>query len=605
MTRIQILPDLLIDKIAAGEVVERPASVVKELVENALDAGATTIDIELSEGGRKSILVRDNGGGIDAAELKLAASRHATSKIRELEDLDNIATMGFRGEALASIAAVSHLTITSRVPGKAASHLAMEGGKLVSEGDCGHPDGTSVAVKYLFFNIPARLKFLKTPETELSHIIDYVTRSALTHPEVAYTLTHEGKNVLRAPLAPDLNARVSALVGKETAKNSFSFSKVTGDVSIAGLAGHPQVSRSHAREMYLFVNSRPVKDKTLHHAVLEAYRDVLMKGRYPFVVLYVNLPGTMVDVNVHPAKTEVRFAQGSVIHNLVKEAIRSALMAEPWKKNESQPSFVPTAPAPFASAPRESYASLPFYERSSTGPVPESNDNTVYGQALRTWDDAAPVMEARTPASADERQVDWGRLRYGELTIIGQFLATYIVCQLGDKLVLVDQHAAHERVGFEKLMLQYREGQIASQSLLIPENIDLKPSETEILKKMTDELLAFGFDVEFFGGNTFVVRAVPALMVGRLSTRDLIVDLVGDMVEKGSLTTLKDKLHHMLATMACHGAIRAHHALTIEEMRALLKELDQYQFTSFCPHGRPAAVEIEKSEVERWFKRIV
>lgn len=589
MTSIKPLAESLINKIAAGEVVERPASVVKELLENSLDAGATEIDIQLEDGGKKSILVRDNGAGIARAELRIAISRHATSKIATLEDLFALQTLGFRGEALAAMAAVSKLKLTSRQGGgneknqrgtapvshgggnnNVAGELVVEGGEILSEQDVGHAVGTTVVVSQLFYKTPARLKFLKSADTELAYISDTVTKAALIHPEVAFKLAHRGRTIIHATKSHDAKGRITDLFDHDIAKACYALAGGRDGLEIHGMVGHPMISRSHRRHVFLFVNGRPVQDKVLHHAVMEAHRDLLMKGRFPFIVLFLKVPPQMVDVNVHPAKTEVRFAQSQVIHNFVYECLRVRLTEEPWKEGGGIQNNI--------------------WDRGPSFPC-------ELGVAEGGAQGAARDEEV-------QKQIVFGKTSYAELCVIGQLMGTYILCQAKEKLVLLDQHAAHERIGFEKLLLQYQAGCISTQRLLVPINFDLNPSECEVLKKYVEELQKFGFEIDFFGGNTFVTKGVPTLLQ-KVVIRDLMLDLVGDTLEKGRLTSLHDKLHGVLARMACHAAIRAHDKLELSQMQALIRELDDYQNTSFCPHGRPVSMEVTKYEIERWFKRIV
>lgn len=590
MSTIELLSDSIINKIAAGEVVERPASVVKELVENALDAEAKNIEIDLEEGGKKRIQVRDDGRGISPHELRLAVSRHATSKIKTVDDLFRIRTLGFRGEALASIASVSKMTLTSRsaLSQGAAREIYIEGGDIVEEKEAGHPLGTTVSVKYLFYHTPARLKFLKSEETEVTHILDHVTRMALAYPQVTFRVTHNGKRIISAQGTGNFKRRIADLFGSDISESCYPIIFKEGNDSsspkleilqnqkplcVTGEIGHPQISRSHQRNIYLFVNQRPVKDKVIFHALLEAYRNLLMHGRYPFSILFLEVPEEMVDVNVHPAKLEVRFTNSQQIHRLVYDAVRRTLEREPWGIKIAHESVGASRPG---------------------------------GTPMGLINQAPTIIEDLPIRIIDEkRKIDINRTSYSDLKVIGQLLGTYLVCEASEKMVLIDQHAAHERIGFEKLLLQYQKGSIPVQQLLIPENFDLKPSDTEILKKYVEELEKFGIEIDFFGGGTFVVKAIPFLFQKKVSIRDLILDLIGDILEKGKLTSLTDSLNDILARFACHGAIRAHDLLTLEEMRSLLKELDHYQFTSFCPHGRPVLIEVQKSELERWFKRIV
>ncbi|MBI2338895.1 MAG: DNA mismatch repair endonuclease MutL, partial [Deltaproteobacteria bacterium] len=502
-----------------------------------------------------------------------------------LEDLSSIKTLGFRGEALASIAAVSKMAITSRYVQNppsppfekggeggdliSAHEIRLEGGNIVFEGPSAHPPGTTVLVKYLFYQTPARLKFLKSSETEMSHIIDSVTRVALANPQGAIRLTHNGKKVLGSGGEGGLKSTLASLFDEETAAQTWEVAGGNRDITVSGLAGHPSISRSHQRDLYLFVNGRPVRDKVLFHAVMEAYRNTLMRGRYPFAVIFLNLPGEMVDVNVHPAKAEVRFADSRLVHHAVQEAVRKTLEGEPWK----------------AGARVEGIGSRV---------MPEANEPALLFSMARIPDlvvSGNPKPQTLNPKPCEP------------LTPIGQILGTYLVCETPDKLVLIDQHAAHERILFDRLLTQYKEGNIASQPLLIPENFDLPPSSAEILKKYLKELERFGLEIEFFGGCTFIVRAVPVLLQGKVSIKNLALDIAGDQVEKGRLVSLTDNLNDLLARMACHSAVRANRRLTVSEIKPLLDDLERYPLTSFCPHGRPVAVEISQRELEKWFKR--
>jgi len=602
MSVIHLLPDSLINKIAAGEVVERPASVVKELLENAIDAGAKNIIIEVTDGGKKSILVRDDGSGIEGEDLLMAVSRHATSKIHTTDDLFAIQTLGFRGEALASIASISKLTLTSRATlASSANEIQIEGGKIIAEKVSPHPIGTTVLVKYLFYQTPARLKFLKSAETESTHIVDHVYRVALANPNRAIRLFHNGNKMVSTESSTDGNKKIADLFGADVAKSCFKIVERTGcgAIAVSGYLGHPQISRSHQRHIYFFVNGRAVKDKIMTHAVMEAHRDALMRGRYPFVVLNLTVPSEMVDVNVHPTKAEVRFSNSSLIHQAVTEAVRKTLESKPWEnipllckeglgEVDRGLSVMTTSVLPHPASPYKGeevyYSSQQFSLDSQTSQeslVSKSFVNKCY---------------TTTP--------------FSRLNVIGQLMGTYLLCEAhienADKrFVLIDQHAAHERIGFEKLLKQYEQGNLSTQSLLVPETFDLKPSEAEILKKYLEELQSFGFEIEFFGGCTFVLKGVPAWIDRKGVIKDMMLDLIGDVLEKGKLTSLKDSLHAVLASVSCHGAIRANHHLNLEEMRGLISELTQYPTITTCPHGRPVAIEISSGELERWFKRKV
>lgn len=606
MVSIKPLSESVINKISAGEVIERPASVVKELLENSLDAGAQKIDIEIEEGGRKKILVRDNGEGIRPEELRLAVARHATSKLKDEADLFSIKTLGFRGEAIASIAAVSKFSITSRFfdGNSSARQIVVEGGKIVSEHDAGHPVGTSVCADNLFYQTPARLKFLKSTATEITHIADHVIRIALSHPGVAFRLKHNGKKMVSTEATTSLTQKISDLFGGETARNCFEIISPPLShhsslfLSVSGLVGHPQISRSHQKNIFIIVNGRGVRDKVIYHAILQAHRNLLMHQKYPFVVLDLQLPSDMVDVNVHPTKSEVRFSDANFVHRMVYDSLRKTLEGEPWKEKERES----RGPGD------ESFSSIRIVN--DFAPSLSSSVTSSLDQELKTSDHSLTTWPMESKPKTDEKEIQYNSIPYSHLKVIGQLMGTYLVCegaasQGGQKLVLIDQHAAHERIGFEKLCRQMKEGQVVSQNLLIPISIDLKPTDVDILKIHAPSIKSFGFDIEFFGGSTFIIRAVPCLLMDKVNFKDLILDLIGDILEKGKLVSLNDRVDEVLARMACHGAIRANHPLTHVEIQALLGELDQHPHTSFCPHGRPVAVDVQKGELERWFKRIV
>lgn len=602
MSVIHLLPDSLINKIAAGEVVERPASVVKELLENAIDAGAKNIIIEVTDGGKKSILVRDDGSGIEGEDLLMAVSRHATSKIHTTDDLFAIQTLGFRGEALASIASISKLTLTSRATlASSANEIQIEGGKIIAEKVSPHPIGTTVLVKYLFYQTPARLKFLKSAETESTHIVDHVYRVALANPNRAIRLFHNGNKMVSTESSTDGNKKIADLFGADVAKSCFKIVERTGcgAIAVSGYLGHPQISRSHQRHIYFFVNGRAVKDKIMTHAVMEAHRDALMRGRYPFVVLNLTVPSEMVDVNVHPTKAEVRFSNSSLIHQAVTEAVRKTLESKPWEKGES--------PVTLRQDSLRTTGGQAGYGLFKTG-LKEEEEMSSYDINQKI---AEVIYSAPDQLPLDSQpKAGFTTTPFSRLNVIGQLMGTYLLCEAhienADKrFVLIDQHAAHERIGFEKLLKQYEQGNLSTQSLLVPETFDLKPSEAEILKKYLEELQSFGFEIEFFGGCTFVLKGVPAWIDRKGVIKDMMLDLIGDVLEKGKLTSLKDSLHAVLASVSCHGAIRANHHLNLEEMRGLISELTQYPTITTCPHGRPVAIEISSGELERWFKRKV
>ena len=605
MPKIHKLSNDLINKIAAGEVIERPASVVKELVENSLDAESTKIYVTIKEGGKKLIEVVDDGVGMSPDQLPLAIQRHATSKIQKFDDLFHLQTSGFRGEALASISSVAKVSVASQNEGHEASEILVENGQILDQRACAQAPGTKISVKYLFYQTPARLKFLKTKETETSHIESILTKVALSHPEVAFRLIQNDRILMDVPAGQSMRERTLNLLGRDLEGYLYDFHGEVPGMTVSGLLSHPQMSRSQRTSTFFFVNGRPVSDKVLWHAVLEAYRDLLMKGKYPVMVLFLNVDEQTLDVNVHPTKAEIRFHHSSQVHSFVYRAVRDKLKESPWLKQQVQDSSsVSSAAAMAQSSVKQSLEnwSQNYFQSSSEAPT-QASAPVSYSTSRPTLSYSADRVGYKPQGDPNQRKIEFGKTAYASMSPIGQLLGTYILCEIEGKLILIDQHAAHERVGFEKLIKQYEEEGIVSQPRLIPETFDLKPTDTDILKRYLGEFMKFGFEIEHFGGNTFVLKGEPAILLGKIDFQKFIVDLIEDLKATGELTSLKDKLHHVLATMACHAQIRANHHLTMTEMTALLNELEEYQFTDFCPHGRPVSVEVTLDEIEKWFKR--
>lgn len=573
---IVVLPAEWVSRIAAGEVVERPASVVKELVENALDAGAKEIAVWVEGSGSSVIRVSDDGAGIAAEELSVALERHSTSKLKDEADLYRIATLGFRGEALPSIASVSRLEIVSRTrQGQSGARLRVEGGKKGPVAAAGCAPGTTVEIRDLFFNTPARRKFLKSPATELSHICDVVNRMALAYAEVHFRLSHGARMLCDYVGAGRAEDRLQQVLGPEIAASLTPFSATRGKATIRGFLSAAPASFPSSRYLYTYVNRRFVRDRILNHAVLQGYESLLMKGRFPAVVLFLELPYEEVDVNVHPAKYEVRFRRQSEIHEAVAEAVRSGLrekakgLGAPELRGGARPVF----------AVRE--AALPY----STGPQRES-----YAPLLK--ESAAPAVEAEgIPAGF-----------FSSLEILGQILGCYLVCGSARGLALIDQHAAHERIAYERMRRQLERGEVERQSLLIPQILELPVGEAALLEQGIAVLDDLGFGVERFGPNSFAIRAVPALL-GEGDYRELLRRMVAEVAEVGRSKEVREELEERLMTIACHSVIRANRKLDREEIRALLKGLDEIDFATQCPHGRPVLLEFPREQLEKLFKR--
>ncbi len=585
---IRVLPESLANKIAAGEVVERPASVVKELVENSIDAGAGVVRVEIEVGGRKLIRVTDDGSGMTSDDALLAIERHATSKISTEEDLFEVHTLGFRGEALPSIAAVSRFELLSRPPDRDEGvRVRMEGPKVMDVEPAGCAPGTVVTVRDLFFNVPARKKFLRSKTTELSNISDVVSRISVAHPDVHFQLSHGGREVIEAPPAGDLSGRLADAFGASVLGSMVEVkARGSAGIKLHGMVSLPEFSRSNASHMYFYVNRRPVRDRMISHALIEAYRNILPKGRYPVVVLFIEIDPGEVDVNVHPTKSEVKFQNAGAIHEAVRSAVLDAFSR---KKFQSAPQ------TPLSSADREERImtalsrSVEFHsekdsrERERDRPASEP-------EPLRKTSPIKPVTSPRP----------WGY--FSELKVLGQLRATFTVCQSPEGLLLIDQHAAHERIAFERLRKEYGHNRVQKQALLFPETIELSLKESSEMERHVETFNKLGFDIEPFGERSWRVISQPAVLTSS-DVRALVMDTLETLSSSGGADPLKDHLDNIFARMACHAVVRANRNLTDEEMNALLVSLDNADYPLTCPHGRPICVHITFDELEKLFGR--
>ena len=603
---IQILPEQLCNQIAAGEVVERPASVVKELLENALDAGATEITVEVEKGGRRLIRVVDDGCGMGKDDAFLCLERHATSKIRAADDLFALRTLGFRGEALPSIASVSRMLLRTHAAGEESGwEIYAEGGVIRRANAFGMPPGTTVEVRDLFFNTPARRKFLRKEETELGHIADLVTRLALAVPQVRFRLVHDGKTLVDAYRQSRLAERVGALLGRPLLADLLELEVNDGEgMRLSGFISQPAVQRATTGALHLYINHRYVRDRVVRHALLEGYRHVLPRGRYPVVVLFLELDPGRVDVNVHPTKDEVRFRDQRQVHDFIAEAVRATLKSSTW---------LPESPVPQASAeetPAVAGAGVNDRVRAVVAPrdlrqeVQESLDAYARSHFPSSPVVGLPTIVSATatasvePAPSPVAEAGF----FSSLRLIGQYRNSYLVCQDGQDLILIDQHAAHERIGFERLRSQYRQGNIPSQALLFPVIIEVDFAEAQALRETLPHLVRLGLIVEPFGGKSYVLKEIPQLLdCGQ--AEQLLRDLAGELRQIGQSTLAEDALEQVLILMACHGVIRANQALSPPQMTALLRDLDRVDFGAQCPHGRPVMVRQRLSEIEKLFKR--
>jgi DNA mismatch repair protein MutL len=588
------LPSNLVNQIAAGEVVERPASAVKELVENAIDAGARRIAVSLKEGGRTFLSVVDDGIGMTREELALAVERHCTSKL-PADDLTDIRTLGFRGEALPSIASVSRFTITSR-PASADSAwaLAIDGGSKGEPKPAAHPAGTRVEVRDLFFATPARLKFLKEPRTESSHVADAMRRLAMAHPEISFRLESEERSLLDLPMAVSLLERLAAIMGREFANNALEIDANREGFRLTGFAGLPTLNRPTGQHQYLFVNGRPVRDKLLAGAVRGAYQDFLARDRHPMVALFLEAPTDLVDVNVHPAKTEVRFRDAGIVRGLIVGALRTALSAAGHRASTT------VADAALgAFRPHTGYSTpLPYRSHGGggyTSPIPR-------GLAEAAMQFMAPLAEPSVRAEAPVEAVNGNGAAYPLGVARAQLHETYIVAQTDEGVVIVDQHAAHERLLHERLKNQLEAEGVKRQALLLPEVVDVGEDGARRLAQRAPELADMGLVLEPFGLGAVVVRETPALL-GDADVQGLVRDLADELAEMGDHLSLKEKVEEVCGTLACHTSVRAGRRLTVEEMNALLRQMEATPHSGQCNHGRPTYVELKLADIERLFGR--
>ena len=611
---IRRLPPQTVNRIAAGEVVERPASAVKELVENALDAGALRIEVQADSGGLTRILVADDGQGLSAEELPLAVERHATSKLSPDDagdyDLLHIATLGFRGEALPSIGSVARLSITSRAKGQADAHaIYVEGGDLGAVSPAAFPDphGARVEVRDLFYATPARLKFMKSERSEAMAIAEEIKRQAMAHEATAFTLDLDGRRTLRLPAetaGPEGRlARLSAIMGREFADNAIAIDHERDGVRLSGFAGLPTYNRGNAAHQYLFVNGRPVRDRLLQGALRAAYADFLARDRHPLAALYIDLDTAFVDVNVHPAKAEVRFRDPGGVRGLIIGGLRHALAGAGHRASTTVATAALGGFRPGGYTPPPSAAGYSAWRQGGWNPtalaaavqsIPGLSEISARAEPAWTAGVAEPAAPADAPAF-DPVDYPLGAAR-------AQVHETYIVAQTRDGVVIVDQHAAHERLVYERIKVEIADGGVARQALLLPEVVELDPAEAERVVAKANELAALGLAVESFGPGAVLVRETPALL-GETDVQGLVRDIADDLAENGQLLALSERLADVCSTMACHGSVRAGRRLSAPEMNALLRQMEVTPHSGQCNHGRPTYVELKLADIERLFGR--
>lgn len=569
MSQIKILPEILSNKIAAGEVVERPCSVVKELVENSLDAGSTRVIIEIANGGLSLMRVSDNGIGMNHDDALLSLERYATSKIYKDRDLFSINTLGFRGEALPSIASVSKFSlITKDEISEVGTEIFVEGGTIKKVAEIGAPMGTMITARHLFFNTPARRKFLKTVKTEMGHIVETVANIALGWPDVQFKLYHNGKTVKNWYSSPDPFNRVLDVVGNDMRNDLLRIKFEDKFVSGEGWISSRRISRKTSRGTYIYINGRVVRDTGIQHALFEGYAGRLIKGQFPVAILFIKVPYDQVDVNVHPTKHEVRLAQQKEVNKTLIEAVSETLHI----------------------ADRPKWSAENF---SRQKPFFVSEPVTRYSKSIKDIPDFSATQKSL-----------WEEKRFSDLRVVGQFHDTYILCESDEKLVLIDQHAAHERVLFEHLKKLSMNSKIEVQKLLMPETIDIGHREAHMLEKLIPDLKKLGLEIEPFGGTTFVVKSVPAILADR-EIKPIVLEIAEKMLESGLTQGLEKTIDQCLILIACHGAIRANQRLLDKQIIALLAQLDECENPSHCPHGRPTWISWTLESLEKSFKRIV
>ena len=575
-SKIRILSEDLIAKIAAGEIVERPASVVKELIENSIDAGGTLISVDIKAGGMESIRVMDNGCGMSREDALLATERYATSKVQDEEDLYAIQTLGFRGEALPSIVSISKMRLITRDDtSQVGTEVYREAGKKVRVSDVGSPVGTSVEVKNLFYNTPGRRKFLKSVGTEFFHIHRVVDQMALSYPSIQFRLVHDGREILNVPKTNDPSIRIEAILGRDTYEGLIPVEFRDETISLRGYIGRPTLTLSTAKSIFTYVNGRFVRDRTVNRSIFDAYRTLIPRDRYPIAILFMDLSPNRIDVNVHPTKREIRFREQEKVYRSIHLALQSQLKGVPSDARISRAV--------------ETY----WQEKGVHGEVREG-----------TWEYRPMEGEegGRSPLFPEfSREIQPGGF-YSSLSPLGQIGGTYIVCQGPQGLVLIDQHAAHERILFEKLKHQLGNAAVVRQVLLFPHMMELPPAEEHILGVYRDELEKLGVEIEAFGGRTFVIKSVPQVVAGE-DIESLVKDIIGELASDGRAPRGEAMTERIFTIMACHGAIRGNRVLRDEEIQNVLRDLEKTDSASTCPHGRPIFSEIDYPHLDKLFKR--
>ena len=584
--KIKILPDTLINKIAAGEVVERPASVVKELVENSIDAKAAQIFVDIINAGRSLIRVSDNGEGMSKEDALTAFEKHATSKINKEADLFNIATLGFRGEALPSIASISRIKLITKSADTAGTLIEMEEGKVKKASETGAAAGTVIEVSDLFYNTPARLKFLKSDNTEMSHISAVINQQAIANPHIHFRLTNNKKELLNLSSATDLYQRIYQIYGEDFMNNMLSISGEENSINIYGFVSKPSFTRSERNHIDIFLNKRYIKNNVVTRAVYDAYSTLIPKDRHPLTLLFIDIQPSVVDVNVHPTKREVRFVNQTIIYEAVKKAVREGLMSltsYPVKTGSLTDSYTVASP-------------VVDYEREVKG---------SWGKGQGAWGQQkghGAGVKGHVIAELSEQPVQLSQFREHNVIPLGQIANTYIAADADGELWIIDQHAGYERLLYEKLTRLYNSNTVEVQPLLIPEEISLNSAEAMMLKDYIDILNSVGIEVEEFGKDVYIIRSVPSL-IGAGSAKQMLLDIIDGLISFQKGVIKSEVVDKVIMLIACHGSVRANHGLTYKEMAALIDDLINLKIYETCPHGRPIIIKFSKTDLEKMFKR--
>jgi len=598
--RIQQMPNQLINQIAAGEVVERPASVVKELLENSLDAASTKIEIDIEQGGTKLIRIRDNGLGIHKDDLALALSRHATSKIRNLDDLEHIESLGFRGEALPSIASISRMSITSRQADADGFKVQGQDEQSANVAPAAHSNGTTIEVRDLFYNVPARRKFLRTEKTEFNHLEDVVKRIALSHFEVDVTLSHNQRVVKQWRAASNqqqMEQRIAQVCGKAFIEQSQYMSFEAGNLKLHGWIALPSFSRSTADMQYFFVNGRIIRDKLVTHAVRQAYQDVLYHGRHSAYILFLQLDPAMVDVNAHPTKHEVRFREGRSVHDFLFRGIHKAL-ADVRPENVNTEFTAVQGETNSASALQTAPPNVNYATANFSGAGRQSNMALQVNEQIQAYANLSRGLPLNDTQQNNEDAADVPPLGFA----VAQLHGIYILSQTANGMVIVDMHAAHERITYERMKQDMQQGNLASQPLLVPISINLSEKEAALAEEQSSLFSELGFELDRGGPESIIIRQIPVILA-RADAQMLVRDVLSDLLSHGSSERIRNAINTVLGTMACHGSVRANRSLTIPEMNALLRDMETTERSGQCNHGRPTWTEFSLDAMDKWFMR--